>query len=130
MAAHRVAAAPAASASRAAVAAAVSAHSTPRAVLAAAARPAPRASIVPSVTISDDTLTITDDNNAHTLSLTADPNTPSILHFVTDNGTSQDFTRGQFSSVVIDANGGDDTVTLGNGLADLQIRIFGGAGND
>lgn len=75
-----------------------------------------------------DTVEVNGGNGAETFTVTAngtrvrfDRTTPAP--FSIDIGTSE--------SLVLNANGGDDVVTAGNGLATLiQLRVDGGTGND
>src|SRR5204863_9247488 len=67
-------------------------------------------------------------NGAETFTITANGarvrlDRSSPAPFFVDIGTSE--------SLVLNANGGDDTITAGNGLATLiQLTLDGGAGND
>ncbi|MGH6753051.1 MAG: calcium-binding protein, partial [Bradyrhizobium sp.] len=74
-----------------------------------------------------DTAEVNGGNGAETFTITAngsrvrlDRVTPAP--FFLDIGTTE--------NIVVNANGGDDIITAGNGLASIKLTIDGGAGND
>src|SRR5215475_4988540 len=76
----------------------------------------------------NDTAEVNDGNGADTFTITANGarvrfDRVSPAPFTLDIGTTE--------NLVVNANGGDDTITAGNGLATLiKLTIDGGAGND
>jgi Ca2+-binding RTX toxin-like protein len=75
-----------------------------------------------------DTLEVNDGNDAQTLTITANGTRVRI-----DGIDSAPFNidAGTIENIVINANGGDDHITAGNGLSTLvQLTLDGGAGND
>ena len=75
-----------------------------------------------------DTLEVNGGNGAETFTITANGTRVSV-----DRAVPAPFhiDAGTIENIVINANGGDDTITAGNGLAGLiSLTIDGGAGND
>jgi Ca2+-binding RTX toxin-like protein len=76
----------------------------------------------------NDTAEINGGNGVEVFNITANgsrvlPERASSALFTIDNGTTE--------NLVLNANGGDDVITAGNGLAGLiQLTLDGGAGND
>ena len=83
---------------------------------------------VASAVVTDGTLVITDDDAAHTIQIVADAD-PTLLDVVTD-GKAEAFVRDDFTQIVVNANGGDDTVRAGNGISAERLTVDGGPGND